>query len=78
MFYVYYQMESRMSRTNIVLDNQLVESGLKLTGLKTKRQLVDHALRELLRHEKQAKLLELQGKVEWEGDLDRMRTGRAF
>ena len=71
-------MEHIMSRTNIVLDSKLVEAGMKLTGLKTKRQLVDHALRELLRHEKQAKLLDLQGKVEWEGDLDNLRTGRAF
>lgn len=67
-----------MSRTNIVLDSQLVEEGLRITGLKTKRNLVDHALRELLRHEKQAKLLELRGKVDWEGDLDEMRTGRGF
>ncbi len=67
-----------MSRTNIVLDNKLVEEGLKLTGLKTKRNLIDHALRELLRHEKQAKLLELRGKIEWEGDLAEMRKERAF
>lgn len=71
-------MEVNMSRTNIVLDSQLVEAGMKATGIKTKRQLVDHALRELLRHEKQAKLLELAGNVEWEGDLDSMRQGRAF
>ena len=67
-----------MSRTNIVLDSRLVEEGLRLTGLKTKRNLVDHALRELLRHEKQAKLLELRGKIDWEGDLAEMRAGRAF
>ncbi len=67
-----------MSRTNIVLDSQLVEEGMKLTGLKTKRNLVDYALRELLRHEKQAKLLELRGTVAWDGDLEQMRTGRAF
>lgn len=67
-----------MNRTNIVLDSQLVETGMKLTGLKTKRQLVDHALRELVRHEKQAKLLELRGTVDWEGDLDAMRRERAF
>ena len=65
-----------MSRTNIVLDSQLVEEGLKLTGLKTKRNLVDYALRELLRHEKQAKLLELRGAVDCEVDLDQMRTQR--
>ncbi|RKX46225.1 MAG: type II toxin-antitoxin system VapB family antitoxin [Verrucomicrobia bacterium] len=67
-----------MSRTNIVLDSHLVEEGMKLTGLKTKRNLVDYALRELLRHEKQAKLLELRGKIDWDGNLDEMRAGRGF
>ena len=67
-----------MSRTNIVLDNQLVDEGMKLTGLKTKRNLVDYALRELLRHEKQFKLMELRGKIEWESNLDEMRAGRSF
>ncbi len=67
-----------MSRTNIVLDSQLVDEGMKLTGLKTKRNLVDYALRELLRHEKQAKLLGLRGKIDWDGNLDEMRAGRSF
>ena len=63
-------------RTNIVLDSKLVEAGLKATGLKTRRELVDFALRELLRHKQQKKLLSLKGKVSWEGDLAEMRTGR--
>ena len=46
-------MKSDAVRTNIVLDNKLVEAGLKATGLKTRRQLVDFALRELLRHKQQ-------------------------
>ena len=37
-----------MRRTNIVIEEQLIEEGLKATGLKTRRALVDHALRELL------------------------------
>ena len=63
-------------RTNIVLDSKLVEAGLKATGLKTRRQLVDFALRELLRHKQQEKLLSLKGKVAWEGDLEVMRSAR--
>jgi Arc/MetJ family transcription regulator len=65
-----------MMRTNIVIDEQLMEQCLKLTGLKTRRALVDRALRELLRRENQAKVRELKGKVTWEGDLDEMRKGR--
>ena len=57
------------------VDN-LVEAALKATGLKTRRELVDFALRELLRHKQQKKLLSLKGKVTWEGDLAEMRTGR--
>ena len=69
-------MESDNMRTNIVLDSKLVEAALKATGLKTRRALVDFALRELLRHKQQKKLLSLKGKVNWEGDLTQMRTGR--
>jgi len=56
-------------RTNVVLDEVLVEDGLEITGLKSRRALIDYALRELLRRESQRKILELKGKIYWEGDL---------
>lgn len=65
-------------RTNIVLDENLVEAGLKATGLKTQKDLIDFALRDLLRRESQKKILELKGKVQWEGNLSEMRKGRTF
>lgn len=65
-----------MKRTNIVLDDKLVKKCFKATGIKTQRALIDHALRELLRHESQTKILELKGKVSWEGNLDEWRSGR--
>ena len=65
-----------MKRTNIVLDDKLVDKCMKATGIKTQRALIDHALRELLRHESQTKILELKGKVKWEGDLSEWRRGR--
>ena len=67
-----------MGRTNIVLDDELVRLCLEITGLKTRRQLIDHALKELLRHENQKKILELKGTNKWEGDLDNWREGREF
>ena len=67
-----------MKRTNIVIDEDLVEAGLKATGLKTCRALVDYALRELLRRESQREILKLKGCVPWEGDLSAMRRGRTF
>lgn len=65
-----------MKRTNIVLDEKLVREGLKTTGMKTRRALVDYALRELVRREKQVGLLELKGKVHWTGDIEAMRSTR--
>ncbi len=65
-----------MKRTNIVLDETLVREGLKTTGLKTRRALVQHALQELVRREKQAGLLGLKGKVRWTGNLADMRRTR--
>jgi Arc/MetJ family transcription regulator len=68
------QNDTDTTRTNIVLDTRLVDAGLRLTGVKTRRELVDLALRELVRHEQQKKLLALKGKIDWDGDLDAMRT----
>lgn len=65
-----------MKRTNIVIDEKLVKDALEATGLKTRRELVDYALRELLRRESQKKILELKGRINWEGDLSSMRQGR--
>ena len=62
-----------MKRTNIVIDESLVNAALRATGLKTRRELVDYALRELLRRESQKKILELKGKVTWQGDIKAMR-----
>ncbi|EIP97562.1 transcription regulator of the Arc/MetJ class [Opitutaceae bacterium TAV1] len=65
-----------MKRTNIVLDENLIRQGLKLTGIKTRKELVNHALTQLVRQEKQTGLLDLRGKVKWEGDLNAMRKAR--
>jgi Arc/MetJ family transcription regulator len=63
-------------RTNIDLDDSLVSRGLKLSGLRTKKDLVNMALREFIRRKDQKKILELQGKIRWEGNLDLMRQSR--
>ena len=65
-----------MKRTNVVLDDNLVEDCIKATGIKTRKALIDHALRELLRHENQIKILDLKGNIDWEGNLDKWRQGR--
>ncbi|MEA3303678.1 MAG: type II toxin-antitoxin system VapB family antitoxin [Pseudomonadota bacterium] len=59
------QSAQQATGVNIVLDANLVDAGLKITGLKTRRELVDFALRELIRHQQQKKLLDLKGKIQW-------------
>jgi Arc/MetJ family transcription regulator len=60
-------------RTNIEIDDKLMARAMELTGLRTKRAVVDAALRELVEYRSRQKLLEAAGKYPWEGDLDRMR-----
>lgn len=61
-------------RTNIVIDDKLMQDALKATGLKTKREAVELGLRTLLRLRQQAELRSLKGKLAWQGDLDAMRA----
>ena len=63
-------------RTNIDLDESLVTRGLQISGLRTKKDLVNLALREFVRKKDQKKILELRGKVEWQGDLEALRNRR--
>jgi Arc/MetJ family transcription regulator len=63
-------------RTNIDLDEGLVARGLLLSGLRTKKELVNVALREFIRKNDQKKILELRGKIQWQGDLELMRENR--
>ena len=65
-----------MGRTNVVLDEKLVAKCQRATGIKTRRALIQHALEELLRNKNQKKMLELEGKIQWEGDLDSWREMR--
>ncbi|MCZ6547171.1 MAG: type II toxin-antitoxin system VapB family antitoxin [Candidatus Binatia bacterium] len=65
-----------MHRTNIELDEKLVKEGMRLFNKKTKKELINFALREVIRREKVKGILALEGKVMWEGDLREMRKGR--
>ena len=63
-------------RTNIEIDDALMREALKVTGLKSKRQTVEEGLRLLVQLRRQASIRELRGTVQWEGDLDDMRTDK--
>jgi len=63
-------------RTNVEIDDDLLDQARALAGTKTKRETIDFALRELIRRRQAKDILELFGKVEWEGDLDALRASR--
>jgi Arc/MetJ family transcription regulator len=52
-------------RTNIVLDDSLVKEALKLTRVKTKKELVNQALKEFVENRKRLNLMDLSGKIEF-------------
>lgn len=67
-----------MARTNIVIDEELVQQAMQMTGVKTKREAVDIALRRMVeKNTVYLKLRRLRGKLRWEGNLDEMRRNRA-
>jgi Arc/MetJ family transcription regulator len=63
-------------RTNIEIDDKLMAQAIKLTGLPTKRAVVEEGLRQLVRVRKQAQALKALRGLGWEGDLDEMRQDR--
>jgi len=63
-------------RTNIVIDDALMDSVMKLTGARTKREAVEMWLKTLLKLKKQETIRNYRGKLDWEGDLDEMRTDK--
>jgi Arc/MetJ family transcription regulator len=63
-------------RTNIVLDDKLIERAQKLTGIKTKREVVHEALRTLILLREQGEVRNLRGKLKWQGGLHEQRLSR--
>ncbi|MBC7657311.1 MAG: type II toxin-antitoxin system VapB family antitoxin [Frankiaceae bacterium] len=63
-------------RTNIVIDDKLMQDTLKATGLRTKREVVELGLRTLLRLRQQEQIKRFRGKLHWQGDLEAMRLDK--
>ena len=61
-------------RTNIEIDNTLMQDAMRLTGLKTKHAVVELALKTIVRLHQQAEIRQFRGKLGWQGDLDAMRS----
>jgi Arc/MetJ family transcription regulator len=65
-------------RTNIVIEDDLMEQAMRATGITTKRAVVQAGLRMLIQVNAQSGIRRLRGKVRWDGDLKRVRTGRVW
>jgi len=61
-------------RTNIVIDDDLMTNALKITGFKTKKDVVEEGLKLIILRQNQQAIRELRGQIKWEGSLDAMRT----
>ena len=61
-------------RTNIEIDNKLIREAKKISKAKTKKEVVDIALRNYIKSKQRQKILDLFGKVIWEGNLKEMRS----
>ena len=63
-------------RTNIVINDELMNEALSLTEYTTKKAVVEEGLRLLVRLKKQEKIKSLRRKLKWEGDLEKMRLDK--
>ncbi|MCP4608223.1 MAG: type II toxin-antitoxin system VapB family antitoxin [Planctomycetes bacterium] len=63
-------------RTNVVIDDNLMDSALKVSGLRTKKDAIEEGLRLLVRMNSQAEIRGLRGKLNWNGNLEEMRLDK--
>ncbi len=63
-------------RTNVVIDDELMESALKASGKKTKKDAIEEGLRLLVRMKAQARIRGFRGKLRWTGCLEEMRLDK--
>jgi Arc/MetJ family transcription regulator len=68
-----YEKGGEKMRTNIEVDDKLMTSAMDITRIKTKKGVVEYALKEVIDLYKRRSILSLKGKVKWSGNLDEMR-----
>jgi Arc/MetJ family transcription regulator len=62
-------------RTNIEIDDRLMVEAQRITGLKTKKETVEKGLESLINIQRQTTIRKFRGKLQWNGDLEKLRTG---
>jgi Arc/MetJ family transcription regulator len=63
-------------RTNVLIDDILMNKAKKVSGLKTKKETIEEALRLLVAQREQSEIRKIRGKLNWEGNLEEMRLDR--
>ena len=63
-----------MQVVKIEVDNTLMETALQLSQLRSKKEVVDEALRQMVARLRRQQMLQLRGQVQWDGNLDEMRA----
>lgn len=63
-------------RTNVVINDDLMESALKVSGLRTKKDAIEEGLKLLVQLKGQKKIKQFRGKLKWSGNLDQMRLDK--
>ena len=63
-------------RTNIEIDDHLMDEALEKGGYKTKKEAVEQALKLLVQRKKQEQIRQLRGQLDWRGNLEEMRSDR--
>ena len=66
-------MQADEQRTNLVLNTRVIKDIMDMTGLKTKKDVVNEALRLMRQRLAQKQMASMYGKIEWEGNLEQMR-----
>jgi Arc/MetJ family transcription regulator len=69
-------MERQPMRTNIEIDDGLMQEAMETAGTATKKATVEAGLRMLIAAGAQAGMRQLRGRVKWEGNLELSRRGR--
>jgi len=63
-------------RTNVVINDALMESALKVSGLRTKKDVIEEGLKLLVQVQSQKEIRNFRGKLKWSGNLDEMRLDK--
>jgi Arc/MetJ family transcription regulator len=63
-------------RTNVVIEDRLMEDALKLSGFRTKREAIEAGLKLLVKFNRQEKIKDFRGRLKWVGNLEKMRTDK--